>query len=324
MKQLLVLVKEPLAFAQAEALLFSQAKSSESHENLLIINSARDLTRLAYTRSIHKVLFSCEPQDLIFKTLKYPWKRVYKTDFAVRVESPSPIGIIEELFPHHSAEPELAGIIGSKLSNPKSNLTNPKTAITFFFIKDKVFASLLLHENKGRFNERKNQFRPAPHPSSLDPRLARAMINMSGVKKGSVVDPFCGSGGILIEAGLLKLNPIGYDIDGAMIERAKKNTAFFKVKAKLQKRDAIAIKEKLPYVVSDLPYGKSTKADDLITLYSRFFALLKAHLQKTAVIGLPDFIDAEPMIKRAGLKIKAFHTIPLNRALKKCIYVLTK
>jgi tRNA (guanine10-N2)-dimethyltransferase len=40
------------------------------------------------------------------------------------------------------------------------------------------------------------------------------MINLSQVKEGSLLlDPFCGTGTILIEPSYLKINSVGVDID---------------------------------------------------------------------------------------------------------------
>ncbi len=64
---------------------------------------------------------------------------------------------------------------------------------------------------------------------SIPPRLARAMINLTGVKKGDVVlDPFCGFGTILQEALLLGLKPIGVDIDKRCVSATKKNLSWIK------------------------------------------------------------------------------------------------
>ena len=56
----------------------------------------------------------------------------------------------------------------------------------------------------------------------MSPKLARCMANLARVKEGdTVLDPFCGTGGILIEAGLIGCKVIGCDIDWKM----KKGTA---------------------------------------------------------------------------------------------------
>jgi len=64
---------------------------------------------------------------------------------------------------------------------------------------------------------------------SIPPRLARAMINITGVKKGDVVlDPFCGFGTILQEALLLGLKPIGVDIDNKCVSATQTNLSWIK------------------------------------------------------------------------------------------------
>lgn len=54
-----------------------------------------------------------------------------------------------------------------------------------------------------------------PFVGKLEPRLARACINLAvGPKENAtVVDPFCGSGTVLLEADLMGLNQLGGDID---------------------------------------------------------------------------------------------------------------
>ncbi len=44
----------------------------------------------------------------------------------------------------------------------------------------------------------------------MSPKLARCMVNLTGVKENDLVlDPFCGTGGILIEAGIMGARVIG-------------------------------------------------------------------------------------------------------------------
>lgn len=54
-----------------------------------------------------------------------------------------------------------------------------------------------------------------PFVGKLEPRLARACINLAvgSRETATVVDPFCGSGTVLLEANLMSLNTIGGDID---------------------------------------------------------------------------------------------------------------
>src|SRR5205807_2186404 len=60
--------------------------------------------------------------------------------------------------------------------------------------------------------------RPFSLPISLHPKFARALLNLSRVPMaGFVLDPFCGTGGLLLEAVSIGLRPIGLDRDRRMI-----------------------------------------------------------------------------------------------------------
>lgn len=58
---------------------------------------------------------------------------------------------------------------------------------------------------------------------TLPPKLARIMINLTGLKQGIVWDPFCGSGTILMESAVLDLDILGSDIDPMALEYSEKN-----------------------------------------------------------------------------------------------------
>lgn len=76
-------------------------------------------------------------------------------------------------------------------------------------------------------------------------RLAKILINLSCVDKGELLlDPFCGSGGILQEAVLKGINVIGLDTDKNAIQESKLNMEWlsgrykFSGKWKVEKGDA--------------------------------------------------------------------------------------
>ena len=140
------------------------------------------------------------------------------------------------------------------------------------------------------------QYRPFFSPISLHPKLARALINLSSIKKGqTLLDPFCGTGGIILEAGLIGAKLIGSDIEDKMIEGCKKTLDFFNLKNyKLFCSDIGDIQEKIKKVdaiVTDLPYGKSTttKGEDMVKLYTRSFEAMSKLCKKCSriVVGLP-------------------------------------
>ncbi len=62
----------------------------------------------------------------------------------------------------------------------------------------------------------------------LPPKLALMMVNLSGVKNGRVLDPFCGTGVILQEALLLGLDAYGTDLLQKMIDYSTINLDWLK------------------------------------------------------------------------------------------------
>lgn len=77
------------------------------------------------------------------------------------------------------------------------------------------------------FKERSTERPYVTSGISLSSRLARMLVNISGVLKGQVLlDPFCGSGTILGEALLKGANCIGVDRNHGSVERTKDNLAW--------------------------------------------------------------------------------------------------
>lgn len=140
------------------------------------------------------------------------------------------------------------------------------------------------------------------HPSMLEPRLCRAMVNLAQVKEGdTIVDPFCGTGGILVEAHEFKIRTAGYDILKKMCLGAKQNMI-----------ENIAICDSLhmplkPFIadaiITDIPYGRSTK---IIRGQTRQ-QILKDFIDNTSVrkmVILCEKYDEDMIIKsRTNLKI---------------------
>ena len=174
---------------------------------------------------------------------------------------------------------------------------------------------------KNQFEQRRAHLLPAGHPAMTHPRLARAMVNLSGARE--ILDPFCGAGGILIEAGLCGLKTTGFDIDAEMLEHARKNLDSFGLKATLARKDATTFSGHYEAVVTDLPFGSSTKlTDDAVDLYLSFLKNLRRNNIRKAVIGFPDFVDYKLLMKKAGLRITREFTYYLHKSLSKKIVVI--
>jgi len=59
---------------------------------------------------------------------------------------------------------------------------------------------------------------------STSPKICRTLLNLAGARPGdTVLDPFCGTGTLLMEAAILGMKCIGVDIDGDQVQGARSN-----------------------------------------------------------------------------------------------------
>tara|TARA_B100000214_G_scaffold304127_1_gene234888 strand:+ start:935 stop:2101 length:1167 start_codon:yes stop_codon:yes gene_type:complete len=88
------------------------------------------------------------------------------------------------------------------------------------------------------WKERVATERPFFKPISLDPILAKVMVNLTGITSsddGYLCDPMCGTGGILMEAALMDLPYVGIDLDREMIDGSKLNLEWILKKENMNK-----------------------------------------------------------------------------------------
>ena len=246
MQYLLLLSKENLRLAKEEAISIANTKDYKLTQNYLILKTKKkDFSRLAFTKKIFKILFITQTNNLPKKIKTFNFNKYCKKDFAVRSNITK-------------KEKEISSLIHERLKNPKVNLNSPKTQFEFFFINKKVISCLLLHKTLS-FEKRRPHLRPGFAPISLHPKLARAVVNLTRIKpKQTLLDPFVGTGGILIEAGLINCKLIGSDISKEMLKKCRLNLKIFKLKAKLIQEDATKIKISVDAIATDPPYGKAS------------------------------------------------------------------
>ena len=158
--------------------------------------------------------------------------------------------------------------------------------------------------------------RPAFHPTVLKPKMARAMINLSNAKF-EILDPFCGTGSILIEAAMNGLTVRGSDYDDRMIKRSKINLKYYKIKPKsLIKLNALDISSKfkknsLEAIICDPPYGQSstTSNRNIRQLFKEFIKESYKVLKNKGrlVIIIPSKISMNKLIYSKFNKIGQFN-----------------
>lgn len=271
-------------------------KIISSNEDVIIVNSDsnydkinRIAERLSYTFFISQFLFSCSTsiEDIRKHAKENKIKRIGSIAISHRNRSSSV-----------NSKPILNTLGKIYTKDKKVNLKNPDSEIRVLITNNNIYVGLKLAEiDRSQFEKRKVQHRPFFSPISLHPKLARALVNISLIKKDeTLLDPFCGTGGIILEAGLIGARIIGSDIEQKMIDGCQKTLDFYKMKNyKLIRSDIgniVNYVSDVDAVVTDFPYGKSTttKGENIKKLYIRSFNNIAILLKKNgiAVIGSSD------------------------------------
>jgi tRNA (guanine10-N2)-dimethyltransferase len=168
--------------------------------------------------------------------------------------------------------------------------------------------------------------RPFFHPTSLRPKTARLLLNLAQVRKGDrVLDPFCGAGGILLEAGLMGFKAFGSDVDGRMLDGCRKNLSHFGVKAVLECRDALSAGKKVyDAVVTDPPYGKSSSTLGIgpQELYDRFLLGVGACIRKNGRLIM--VLPGQYRLRHAGFTLRGKYSMRVHKSLVRVIWALEK
>jgi tRNA (guanine10-N2)-dimethyltransferase len=154
--------------------------------------------------------------------------------------------------------------------------------------------------------------------------MARTLANIAGVHAGDrVLDPFCGTGGILIEAKLLGATAIGSDFDPLMVQGSRRNV----LKSLLMLADATQLPfqdHSIDSVVTDLPYGQSVcikKADTMDNLYANALEEIARVLKKgrRAVVVTHKDISG---IARQHMTVLEQHEQRVHKSLTRRVLVL--
>lgn len=156
------------------------------------------------------------------------------------------------------------------------------------------------------FSQRDARRRPFFHPTAMNARDARMLVNLSAVLPGErFLDPFCGTGALLIEAALVGAEAVGIDADPRMVEGARRNLAFFCVSGKVIYGDARALEGKYDAIATDPPYGRSSKVlgSDIRRLYTDAFSSMHGVLKRGRYCVVVGAEDLSSFLERAGFYV---------------------
>jgi tRNA (guanine10-N2)-dimethyltransferase len=187
----------------------------------------------------------------------------------------------------------------------------------------------LFRKPSGLIAPRLPRRRPAFHPSTMPPKIARCMVNLArSVPGGTFADPFSGVGGIVLEAAVIGSRIVGSDANLRMLRGARRNLKHFGFEAEgFLNSDAryMPLRE-LDAIATDPPYGRgsSTLGMKVNMLVQEFLEGAKSSLKKAAhlCISAPVEVNVEDYSREAGFKVKDRHTARVHRSLTRQFVVL--
>ncbi len=278
----------PMAEALSLLALEPQGRVVESGPGYLVCSMEdasldRVADRIALTHRIGKHLLTCHPNEL--------WHRAEALELP-----PGSFSVRVKRFESAMAEVDTRSLtrrMGGLFKNNKVELNNPDMELRVF-LSDRVSIHIASRGIDRRSLEtRKVAERPFSSPISLHPRFARALVNMTGVRPGeALLDPLCGTGGLLLEAASMGIKAIASDVSESMVDGCRSNLAHYGHElfdsAVCDVGDIEDHFGHLAAVVTDPPYGRSTSTggEPLEKLYARTVDASHAVLKRGGALGI--------------------------------------
>ncbi|WP_298523629.1 TIGR01177 family methyltransferase [uncultured Methanobrevibacter sp.] len=283
--------------------------------------------RLGYTHEVHEMILKSSVETLEKDISSIDWHEYIDENFAVRVKR------VNSQIDTVAFERKIGSLILENCDGIKVKLKKPKSLIRIAAFENQLYVAIeRIKLNKKHFEETKPHKRPFFHPGSMSPKLARCMVNLSRVKEGQLLlDPFCGTGGILIEAGLIGCKVLGSDIYWKMKNGAAINLEHYGITDyrtfNIDVRE-LKMYEKVASVVTDPPYGKSTTTGGIEGdgIFKEFFISIYDNMRDDAYLCMasPHYVDLQPIADEVGFEIVEQYGIKMHRSLTRIISVIRK
>jgi len=325
-KYLLELGGENTNLGKYEALeLFKFKKYSPELEKdygkIIIISTSKTIEknivrRLSMTKRISNIIFTSNKNniDLILNDLKKI--DIGNKSFAIR-----------QIGQNDLNSEKTAVLIGEKISKDnKTELNNPEVTVLFYQNKEFIISLKDWDTGYKKCLRHHISHRPYFSPISIHPRIARAMVNLSNcdVNK-TLIDPFCGTGGILIEGADMGLEVIGIDLKEKMIEYSKGNLKHYGFEGNLINSDFEEItNQSFSSIVCDPPYGiaSTTGGENIEELMKRSLDVFQKKLNKGQRIVIA--VSNPEIVKHQNLKLLHKFEWYIHKSLTRNILVLER
>ncbi|MFB6119332.1 methyltransferase domain-containing protein [Halosegnis sp.] len=193
----------------------------------------------------------------------------------------------------------------------------------------------LAAESVRDFGDRRPTDRPFFQPGSMAPLLARAVVNIAGARSGrTVLDPMCGTGGLLAEAGLVGADVVGIDAQRKMVRGARENLralladgvdglptpgAFTVARGDATRLPLCA--GSVDCLVVDAPYGRQSKiaGQSLDTLVGNALCEARRVASRGVIVGDQAW---DERARAAGWRVESRFVRPVHGTLDRHVLVL--
>lgn len=223
----------------------------------------------------------------------------------------------------------LEGPLGADFGRTgRVDLTSPVVDFRILVGEEFLLGRVIHRVDRHALEGRKVTRRSFQRPITLHPKLARALVNLSRVPIGGrLADPFCGTGGIVLEASRIGLRSIGGDIRRAMVVGARSALQDLGAPAELLVADAGHAPWRtgsLQGIATDPPYGRAatTRGEPALDLYDRAFAAFDGALPRGACVAITLPSDQAVEIGEKRFELLERHAFRVHRSLTRhfCVF----
>ncbi len=209
----------------------------------------------------------------------------------------------------------------------KVSLDNPSIILSAYLVDGLKYVGIELHSPKRKFIDRRPSKRPVFSPFSLDPKLSRLLINLTSVPMhGLVVDPFCGVGGIPIEAEVIGVTSICIELMFKWSRGALKNIEYYS-RFPSGLSDIICgdslngfIRHRDVYVATDPPYGRITATSGSVSDIYSF--LVEAFVREAKGSAFFTHREIDELLAEHGIINYKVFKMPVHSSLTRYLYVV--
>jgi tRNA (guanine10-N2)-dimethyltransferase len=313
---------------RSEALALTEVYSSKHREvcflDQCLLVEAEDLgfealaLRLAMTHSIIEVMAVCEAR---LEDLAEAVARIDLPSKSYRIRAKR---IKQAAMPGDAVEKEVGRALFRR--GFRADLKSPEIKLRAVITDDKiVLGQEIARTDRSGFESRRPHLKPFFHPGVLMPRMARALVNLSQAMPGErLLDPFAGTGGILVEACLIGIKGIGIDVQKRLIRGARANIACLDCSLMTGDAKRLPLKdESIDAAVLDTPYGRSAliEARSKENLLDESLAELHRVLKPGRRMVIVSDRTIEARVSAAGFEIIQEHSDRVHRSLTRHIFV---